>query len=386
MLFVVTEDWYFVSHRLDLARAARDNGFKVSIATRLSNHGPQLRAEGFEVLPLAIERGFKRPWLDIIALFKLLHLYIVKRPDIVHHVALKPVVVGTLAARLSARKGIVNAINGLGSTFVDATDSVAASSQHEGASGDGSRRRWLRRFTHFPLQGALASHNATFLVQNKEDAAFLRSRGVADAAIVDVPGAGVDTQAFTPSPWPTGVPVVTMVSRMLWDKGVAEVVEAARLLTARGLKFTLRLVGDPDPDNVAAVPKAKLQRWHDEGVVEWLGTRKDINAIWAASHVAVLPSYREGLPKALLEAAACGRPMVAADTPGCRRIVRHGETGLLVPPRDGAALANAIAALIEDPALAQRMGAQARMDTIEYYTSARVIEKTLGVYQRILSF
>ena len=194
----------------------------------------------------------------------------------------------------------------------------------------------------------------------------------------------VDRYAPAPEGEPAGTPRVTLVSRMLWSKGVGEFVEAARQLKEKGVEFEAVLVGDPDPDNPQSIPEQTLRGWHDEGVVVWWGHEDDIPSVWARSNVAVLPSHREGLPKTLLEAAACGRPMIATDVPGCREIVSQGRTGLLVPAKDPPALAQAIETLVSDSGKRKEMGRAARADAVEKFSESIVIERVLALYRSMV--
>ena len=256
---------------------------------------------------------------------------------------MKPVLYGGAAARLAGVPAVVGALTGLGYVF---------------SSGD-LRARLLRPLVRMALRWALNGRRTTCLTQNPDDAAFVAGLGIDRHRIVVIPGSGVDTARFAPSPEPDGPLRATMVSRLLWDKGVGEFVEAARVARAQSPDLRFTLIGAPDEGNPAAVPLAQLEEWRDEGLIDWQGRRGDIPAVWKESHIAVLPSYyAEGLPKALLEAASCGRPIVAADVPGSREIARDGESGLLVPPRDPAALAAAILRLADDPALRARLGAR----------------------------
>ena len=345
LLFVVSDDGAFRSHRMPVARAARDAGFAVAVACPLTTHGEAIRAEGIRVLPVPMKRARVSPLADSCTLAALWRLCRAERPDIVHLVAMKPVLYGALAARLAGVPVSVGALTGLGYVF---------------SSGD-IRARLLRPLLRRALGWALNGRRSTCVVQNPDDAAFVAGLGIDLRRIAVIPGSGVDTTRFAPSPEPAGPVRVAMVSRLLWDKGVGEFVEAARVVRAQHPALRFTLVGAPDEGNPAAVPEARLQAWQAEGVIDWQGRRDDIPAVWRESHIAILPSYyREGLPKTLLEAASCGRPIVAADVPGSREIAREGESALLVPPRDPAALAEAILRLAEDPALRARLGAGGR--------------------------
>lgn len=367
LLFLVTEDWYFCSHRLALARAARAAGYRVGVATRVREHGEMIRDAGLELHPLGWRRGERRPWREALAVVEIARLYRRLAPDIVHHVALKPVVLGSLAARLARPAMVVNAVAGLGFAFAS----------------PGWRAAVLRPVLRAALRRALATRASSVVVQNPDDAAAVGALGVAADRCHLIPGSGVDTARFLPLPEPPGPPVAALVGRMLWDKGIGEMAEAGRLL--RGQDVTLELVGARDPDNPACVPEATLRAWDASGAVRWHGAVDDVRAVWARASIAVLPSYREGLPMSLLEAAACGRPIVTTDVPGCREVVVDGETGLLVPPRDPRALADAIARLAADAVLRRRLGAAARRRVEARFAREIVVGQTLDLYARLLA-
>jgi glycosyltransferase involved in cell wall biosynthesis len=369
LLYLVTEDWYFCSHRLPIARAARDSGAEVVVATRVGEHAAAIEAEGFRLVPLAWRRGGASPLGELAALWQVYRLYRRERPDLAHHVAMKPTLHGGVAAALVGLPVVVNALTGLGYLFI----------------GGGWKARLLGPIARGVLRFVLSRPNAHLVMQNPDDLELLRRRGLLrHDRVVLIRGSGVDTEQFRPMPEPSGVPVAVLVGRMLTDKGVHELVGAARLLRERGVPLEVRLVGPPDPHNPASIPPATLQGWHDQGLVHWLGPQADMAAVWREAHIAVLPSYREGLPKALLEAAACGRPLVATDVPGCREVVHDGETGLVVPVRDAVALADALQRLAGDTTLRQRLGANARLLAEQAFAEPTVVRETLRLYARLL--
>jgi glycosyltransferase involved in cell wall biosynthesis len=369
LLFLVTEDWYFCSHRLALGRAAVDAGYDVVVATRVRDHGEEIRRAGIRVIPLPWRRRSTNVFAELRSLEALVRLYRRERPDVVHHVALKPVLYGSLVASLAGTAHVINAVAGFGYSFT--------SKQRRAAIARRILRASFKRISSRP--------GTRVLVQNPDDQLTLSGTGTVPAErLVVIPGSGVDVDRFVPRAEPQGVPTVTLVSRMLWSKGVGEFVEAARLLRQRGVRLRAVLVGDPDPENPQSIPTDILERWRDSGVVEWRGHEDDVPAVWAASHVAVLPSYREGLPKTLLEAAACGRPIVTCDVPGCREIVEHGQNGLLVPPHDEVALAAAIEKLVLDPSLRRRMGGLGRSIAVEKFSEQVVIGRVLSLYRSMV--
>jgi len=368
VIFVVTEDWYFCSHRLPMALAAQELGCEVVVATRVDRHGDEIRGRGFRLVDWKLDRRSAHPLREAAAFLRLVALYRRERPDLVHHVALKPVLYGALAARLAGVPAVVNALAGLGAAFI-ATSRLARHRQ----------RALLALFRRL-----LDRPGSRLLVQNEDDRALFAGAGIAPERIALIPGSGVDTERFAPSPEPPGVPVAVLAGRMLWDKGVGEAVEAARLLQERGVALRVALVGRPDPANPRSIAEETLAEWTRSGVVEWWGQRDDMDAVWRAASIGLLPSYREGMPKALLEAAASGRPLVATDVPGCRALVRHGVDGLLVAPRDAASLAAALAELAGSPELRARLGAAAREAVVARFADREVRRQIQALYREML--
>lgn len=371
VMFVVTEDWYFVSHRMPIARAARDAGYDVSVATRVGASGALITGEGFALVPLRIMRRRSRnPLRELWAIGELASIYRRHRPDVVHHVALKPVLYGSVAAWIARVPCTVNALAGLGFTF----------------SSPRATARLLRPFVRLLLRRVLNLGRALLIVQNPDDQEVLVAQGIISAARLRVIlGSGVDMARFRVTPTPDEVPVVMLASRMIWDKGIRDFVEAATRLRRAGLSARFVLAGKPDSDNPAAVPARQLEAWHREGVVEWWGYRSDMPEVLSQATIVCLPStYGEGVPKILIEAAASGRPVVAYDAPGCREIVRHGVNGLLVAPRDVAGLADALAQLVTNPELCTKMGLSGREIAVAEFSEPVVVQKTLALYEELL--
>jgi glycosyltransferase involved in cell wall biosynthesis len=370
LLYLVTEDWYFCSHRLPLARAARDAGFRVTVATRVQRHAGEIRAAGIELMPLRLSRRSANPLRELATLRDIVRIYRQAQPDIAHHVALKPVLYGSLTARLTGVPRVVNALAGLGYLF----------------SSSDLKARLLRPPIETGFRFLLDRPGSRLIVQNPDDLALLTRRGIVNASrTVLIRGSGVDLTRFAPAPEPEGAPLVVLPARMLRDKGVEEFVAAARALKQAGVNARFALVGDPDPENPAAISPAQLEAWRESGAVECWGWRDDMAAVFRQAHVVCLPSYREGLPKALIEAAACGRALVTCDVPGCREVVRDGDNGLLVPARDSAALAQALRRLLEDTALRDRMARRSRERAVAEFSLERVIADTLALYRTLLS-
>ncbi len=377
LLFLVTEDWYFWSHRLPVARAARDTGFAVVVATRVRDHGARIRAEGFRLCALPWRRRGNGLWGHFKVIAAIAALYRRERPDIVHHVALKPLLFGGVALRLAfpralARPAHIAAVTGLGAGL---GGSLGLARLGRTALGWATRR---------------ATAGGTVIAQNPEDAAALEAFGIEPRRIVLIRGSGVDIRYFTPLPQPPGQPAaatvtVGLVARMLRSKGVLDAVAAVRLLRRRGVAIELLLAGPSDPDNRDSLGEAELSALAAEPGIVWLGRVEDVREVWRLAAIALLPStYGEGVPKALLEAAACARPIVAADMPGLREIVRPGRTGLLVPPHDVAALAEALNALAGDPARRRAMGEAGRALVEAEFGEAIVARQTLALYRALL--
>jgi glycosyltransferase involved in cell wall biosynthesis len=369
LLFLVTEDWYFCSHRLALGRAATNAGYEVVVATRVTGHGAVIREAGIRVIPLPWRRRSTHLWNELRTFAALLRIYRSERPDVVHHVALKPVLYGSMVAWLTGTRRVINAVAGFGYSFVSSD----------------KRALLARRILRSSFKRLSNRKGTRILVQNPDDARVLCETGTVRAdRVVVIPGSGVDVERFAPVEEPGGAVRVALVSRMLWSKGVGEFVESARILKAKGVEFEADLVGDPDHENPQSIPEDTLRRWHDEGSITWWRHTDDVPSVWSRSHVAVLPSYREGLPKTLLEAAACGRAIIATDVPGCREIVDDVRSGLLVPVGDASALAASIEKLVTDKKLRREMGAAGRAIAVERFSEDVVIERVLSLYRSIL--
>jgi glycosyltransferase involved in cell wall biosynthesis len=376
LLFLVTEDWYFCSHRLPAARAARAAGFDVVVATRVRAHGDRIRDEGFALRPI----GWRRRGDGLVgaarAISEIARLYRSEQPNLVHHIALKSVLFGGIALRRAfpapeSAPVAINSIMGLGSRFSAASFGASLRRPSLGIAlrlAAGGKRDWV-------------------IVQNPEDREALITLGLAPQRIVMIRGSGVDCNHFRALPDPDATIVtVALVSRMLHAKGVLDAAAAIRLLRGRGCPVELLLAGPTDPDNRGSLTAETLVSLGaaDRGI-EWRGPVADVRAVWRRAAIAMLPStYGEGVPKALLEAAACARPIVASDVPGCREVVRPGDTGLLVPPRDIEGLADAIAALAGDPVRRNAMGRAGRELIEREFAEEIVARETLAVYDAAL--
>lgn len=368
LLIVVNVDWFFVSHRLPVALGAQRAGYEVHVATALTQDSAALEAHGFVVHPLVVDRsgaglpGLFKLFSDLVRLFWAI------RPDVLHLVTIKPVLVGGLAARCSPVRGVVYAISGLGHVFVA-----------EGFSG-----RLRRRLVGAWYRLVLGARNICIIFQNPDDRAAIASVArLAPQQVVMIPGSGVDLSNYPATPLPPGVPVVVMAARLLATKGVREFVAAARQLRGQGVESRFWLVGEPDPANPASVTPDELQAWRHEAAVELLGHRTDIAQIMAQAHVVVLPSYREGLPKVLIEAAACSRAVVTTNVPGCRDAVESGVTALLVEPKNAPALAEAIKQLLHNRAACAAMGQAGRLRAERLFDVHAVVAAHLDIYRTL---
>jgi len=238
----------------------------------------------------------------------------------------------------------------------------------------------------FAYRSAFLARNTIGIFQNPEDLKLFIDAGIVKSEkAVLIRGSGVDTSSFIPLPEPEGVPVILLASRMLWDKGVGVFVDAVRQLRKDGENCRAVLVGSPDPENPASIPEETLHRWHTEGIVKWWGYRDDMPEVLSETHIVALPTtYGEGVPKVLIEAASSGRAIVATCVPGCREIVRHNINGLLVPPHDSKALAEAIKKLIKDQELRTIMGTRGRKIAEAEFSEEIVVRKTMEVYKNII--
>jgi glycosyltransferase involved in cell wall biosynthesis len=367
LLYVVTEDWAFLSHRLPMARAAREAGFEVHVATQVSDGATAIEAERFVLHPIPFARGSLSPIATFSTIAALRRVHRETKPVLIHHVALQACVLGMMAT-LGRPAGCINAFIGLGYLFTS----------------DSGKARTVRALVGLLMRFFNNRKNCIALVQNSDDMAALTSLGIAKAQIALIPGSGVDVNRFTPIPEPDGAPTFGFVGRLLDDKGIRTLVAAHRLLRRRMANARLLIAGTPDPANPASVTEAEAKSWNNEPGITWLGHVRDIAGFWARTHVAVLPSRREGLPLSLMEAAASGRAMIASDVPGCREVVLHEETGLLFAVNDAAALAAAMARLGADAQLRARYATAARKLVVDKFAAEIIGQQIVTLYRRLL--
>lgn len=371
VLFFVAADWFFCSHFFERAKSAQEAGYDVVVVTHVDLHRALIEDAGFRLISIDIDRRSLNPFSALHTLLRLIKIYRVENPKIVHHVALKPILLGSLAANISRVRNIVNAVVGGGYTFTAGSRTSAV----------------LRSLLVLALRFLLNPKGSKVIFENEDDLSFFVENGLARREDVRlIRGAGVDTTLFQPRPFRfSNWPLIVLPARLLWDKGIGDFVEAARILLSEGVRARFALVGGSDPGNRADIGSATLDRWAKEGVVELWGFCQDMPDVLLHADIVCLPSYREGLPKALLEAMAAGLPCIATDVPGCRSAVRDGVNGFLVPARDPSALARALKRLIDDPFLCQAMGAKGRERALGEFASPLICRQTLLIYEELLT-
>jgi glycosyltransferase involved in cell wall biosynthesis len=370
LLFVVNVDWFFLSHRLPIALEAKKQGYEVHVAAGTSDKVAELQSYGFILHPLSIARGRVFPHREVRAFFQILRLFRKLRPDVVHLVTIKPVLFGGIAARMTAVPAVVAAISGLGFVYV----------------GKGIRVLLERFIAGCLYRLALGRDNIRVIFQNSSDKDTLsNSVGLSPEKSILLYGSGIDLTAFRPSDFPPGAPVVVMACRLISSKGVWEFIEAARLVRAQGVDVRFRLAGSMDSHNPESLTENDLARIRAEGLVELLGKRDDMEQVLAEAHIVALPSYYgEGLPKVLVEAAACGRAVITTDMPGCRDAIVPGVTGIIVPPRDAKALSEAIIQLVRDPERCSAMGKAGRMLAEKQFDIREIVAAHMHIYRELL--
>jgi glycosyltransferase involved in cell wall biosynthesis len=370
VLFAVTEDWYFWSHRQRLALFLQSKGWDVSLATRFNRHADRCAELGFHCIALPFERSLRHPLRDLSAAIGLLRVVRATRPDLVHLVSHKPILLSALAIILNPQTQFVAAFTGMGYLF-SSTD---------------RRAWWFQRSVVAVLRLILRRPNVSVLVQNEEDLQLIETEQIGRAgSSVMIQGVGVDTQHFSFCEIDFGIdPIVVLPARLIRDKGIEEFAEAARVVKRTHPNCRFVLVGADDPDNPAAIARTVVEQWIAQGSLEWWGQRDDMPAVYAQARIVCLPSYREGLPKVLVEAAACGRPLIASNVAGCREVCRDGVNGVLVEPRDASQLAEAITSLLATPDLQRRYGTAGRDLVEEYFSVEHIGAQTLQYYRELL--
>jgi glycosyltransferase involved in cell wall biosynthesis len=373
VLFANT-DWYLYNFRLSLAQKLRQDGYEVVLLSPPGEFGPKLQALGFSWHAMPMNRRSLNPLRELCVLAWLVRFLQREKPELVHGFTIKSAVYGSLASKFAGVPARINAVAGMGYVFTSRD----------------LKARVLRPIVRQLMRSALNGRRNALVLQNPDDVAVFKSAKIVDdRAIWLIKGSGVNCLRFTARPVPhedSRAPLrVVLAARLLWDKGIAEYVEAARALKAEGRTVKFLLAGSPDDGNPASVSKELVEGWANEGLLTWLGHVSDMPKMLSEVDVVVLPSYREGLPKTLIEAAACALPLITTDAPGCREVVSNtGEDGLQIPVRDSAALADAIRLLDDDRKLCRKLGLAAREKALREFDELIVISKTLRVYSELL--
>ena len=367
LLFVVNAAWFFISHRLPIAEAARRAGYDVHVAAGAASADEVLflKRLGFGFHKLHLRRASRNPIHNAALLLQLFKVYRRLRPLIVHHVTIKPVILGTLVARVLRIRAVVNAVSGLGYSF----------------SSKSTMRRILRHTVGLAYRVCLSHPRMAVIFQNTDDRSeFCEWTGIELRASVLIAGSGVDLKRFSTAPEPPGIVSIVLPARMLRDKGVIEFAMAIGHLREKGILLKGLLAGATDPENPESLTETELRGLEASYGVHWIGHCSDVARLFSEVHIVCLPSYREGLPKVLIEASAAGRAIITTDVPGCRHVVEDGVTGLLVPAMQFAPLAAAMARLIADSSMRQRLGAAARARAENEFGLERIVAETLELY------
>ncbi len=368
ILFFVSVDWFFYSHFLHRAVAAKKAGYDVALVSKFDRHRGIIEASGIRTIPIKLERRSLNPFTAAVAALQMIRIYRHERPDIVHQVAIKPILIGGLASAFWRSHRTVNAIVGMGYIFT----------------GNDPISRVVRPFVRLGLRFLLNPVGSKVVFENKDDLEdFVDAGAVRKQDAILIRGAGVEPCEYWLDSQRAMPPLTIMVARLLWDKGVADFVDAIKILRGRGVPGRFLVVGEADKGNPACIDEATLQRWKDDGIAEFLGHRSDVAALLSQSHVACLPSHREGLPKSLLEAMAAGLPCVTTDTPGCREVVRNEDNGLLVPVRSPSDLADALERLLRNKDLREQMGARGRIRVANEFATEIIVTETMNLYDQL---
>lgn len=366
-------DWYLYNFRLSTAKQLLSEGHEVVMLSPPGEFGERFSDHGLRWVQLRMDRSSLNPLREAVVLRDLTRVLRDERPDLLHNFTVKCAIYGALAARAAGVPAVVNAVAGMG--YVFASDRMLA--------------RTLRPMVKLLMRGTLGRGQSRLILQNPDDAdAFVRARLVPEQHIRVIRSSGVNLERFVPIvPDPEPRPLrVLLAARLLWEKGIGEYIEAARMLKAQGRNIEFVIAGSPDPGNPRSVSREQAQRWVADGLVDWRGHVDDMPSLMRSMDVIALPSYyREGVPKSLIEAAACGLAVITTNLPGCREVVsEHGVDGLHVEPRCAHSLAERIAQLDDDRALLRRLGDCARRKAMEHFDEQMVIRRTIEVYDELL--
>lgn len=368
ILLVANTDWYLFRFRLLLAKHLRTQGMEVVFVSPSGKYVQDIKANGFRWIEWSVGRQTINPFGELQSILRLMRIFQNEQPSLVHLHTIKPVLYGSMAARFVKLSAVVRSITGRGYVFL----------------GNDLRAKILRPLVKGIYRLMLNADTGATIFENQTDRQFFLDESLIhpDRSLI-IEGVGVDTDYYSPLPEPEGVPTVLMAGRLLWDKGVGVFVEAARLLKQK-MEVRFILVGEVDPGNPASIELDVVQGWVADGSVEWWGWQSDVRVAISASQLVALPSLGEGIPTILLEAAACGRPIVATNVPGCRDVVQDEVNGLLVPPNDPVMLASALAQLLTNPLLRSKMSKQTRLLAKQRFSSKHIIDQTQKLYLELL--
>ena len=360
IIYFISEDWVFLNHRFDLAKKIISSGFKLSLITKVSNYKKEIEEKKINVINLKTERGSLNIRKSLKDIYKIFKIYKKLKPDIVHHFGIRQIVHGNIAARLAGIKNSYNSITGLGSVFI-------------------SGNIILKFFILTVLKISLLFKKSYILVQNKHDFDFVKKK-LPNKNNILLPASGVDTNKFLQTKEQKGNIIFLFASRIIKDKGIIELIEATKQLKSQKKKFELYIAGSPDFQNKSTISHVQLKTWESLGYIRYLGLVKDMEQLYKKVHVGILPSYREGLPKSLLEAASSGKPIITTDVPGCNEIVKNEFNGLIVPPKDSNELMKAMKKLILNKKLRISMGKKGRELIKKNFSNSKATKDLINLY------
>lgn len=368
LLFFITEDWYFSMHFLNIALAAKDNGWEVTLVCNTGQKGEnamsQIIASKLNFFPIKLSRSNISPLQDLKTLIKVFKLIKESKPDVIFSVAIKPILIGGVLAKFYEIP-FLGMMTGLGYVF----------------SSDSFKAKLIRPFVKFSLRSIFNTRSNKLLVLNREDENWAKLNILKNNSEVErLPGVGVDTKKFFPSKVKANIFTIAYVGRMLSDKGVFELISAIKHLKEKNFKVELMMAGAPDPSNPASIDEKLLLKWEKEGLCKYFGHINNIHEFLQSAHVFILPSYREGLPTSVIEAAAAGLPAIVCDVPGCREAVIDKKTGIIVSPKDPKALSEAISYFYQNPQIIEEMGQASRKFANDYFSQPIVNEKMLKLF------
>lgn len=369
VLFIITEDWALISHRLHLVDAAISAGYEVGIATRINKHYHTLKKHGVKIFEWDLKRRSLNPIREIITLIRLYQILWLFKPDIIHAVAQKPVIYAGMVRRFYRNVAFIGTLGGVGYIFTNKS----------------LKARLLRPIVIIFLKLALMQKKTRLILQNIDNINTIKNIGIVDHRNIRlIRGAGVETDKFLPSEIPIGIPTVILPGRLLWDKGVGEFIRVAKRIKARGIKARFVLVGNIDLDNPETVPQAKIDKWVKSGIIEQWGKCDYMETVYQQISIVCLPSYNEGLPKVLLEAASCSRPTIAFDVPGCREVIQDEVNGFLVEFGNEYKLENLLIKLIKSNKLCNKMGKEGRKIAETEFSSVIINKQTFNIWNEII--